>query len=294
MFSVSAFYQFADIPNYAALRPAVFERAQALQLKGTILLAREGINGTLAGAYEQLELMLSVLRALPGCAEMAAKYSSAPHAPFQRLKVRLKQEIVTMGVALPAVSPGTLVKAQDWNDLVRDPDTLLLDTRNDYEVDIGTFPRAINPRTRRFREFPRWWDAFVARTHPKRVAMFCTGGIRCEKSTRYVRQSGIDNVFHLHGGILQYLRDIPPAQSLWQGECFVFDGRVAVQNGLAMGTHRMCYGCRRPVSKAQINDPLYEEGASCRACYHEYSEQDRVRFRERHRQFKRASKNAKV
>jgi UPF0176 protein len=249
-------------------------------------LANEGINGTIAGSRAGIDAVLSHIRALPGCSDLEWKESSASERPFNRMKVRLKREIVTMGQ--PDVDPrarvGHYVDPQDWNDLIRQPDVAVIDTRNDYEVAIGTFDGAIDPETQSFGEFPAWWEANKQRFHNKRIAMFCTGGIRCEKSTNYLLGQGVEDVFHLKGGILKYLEDVPAEQSSWQGECFVFDGRVSVGHGLKEGPHELCFACRRPILPEDKARPEYEHGVSCHQCIDETDEQAKMRFRERQKQ----------
>ena len=251
MISVAALYQFTRFDDPAGLRAPLLERCEAHGIKGTLLIAREGINGTIAGESAGLDAVLAAIRALPGCADLDVKFSQAPAMPFGRMKVRLKREIVTMGEPDidPALVVGRYVDPADWNALIADPETLVIDTRNDYEVAIGTFNGAIDPQTRSFRDFPAWFRSNREQilAGKSRVAMFCTGGIRCEKSTSFLRAEGIDEVYHLKGGILKYLEKIPEDQSLWQGECFVFDERVSLGHGLAAGTARMCRACGRAV-----------------------------------------------
>ena len=259
-------------------------------MRGTLLLAHEGINGTIAGTPEGIDAVLAAIRALPDCADVDVKLSTASTMPFHRMKVRLKREIVTMGQ--PDIDPrsvvGTYVEPQDWNALISDPDTIVIDTRNDYEVEVGTFARAINPHTVSFREFPDWFrrerERLLGTGKPPKVAMFCTGGIRCEKSTAFLKQEGVEDVFHLKGGILKYLEVMPLEQSLWQGECFVFDQRVTVGHGLVEGDCTLCHACRRPLKPEDRQSPLYEEGVSCAACHDERTEEQRASYRERHRQ----------
>jgi UPF0176 protein len=289
MIAVAALYRFTPLPDCAALVAHLTATARAHGIKGTLLLAREGINGTLAGPPAGMDAMLAALRALPGCAALEVKHAAADAMPFHRLKVRVKREIVTMGQ--PDIDPlaaGSYVAPQDWNDFIRKPGTILIDTRNDYEVAIGSFAGAIDPQTPSFRDFPAWFrakrDALLAGDSPPRVAMFCTGGIRCEKSTAFLKAEGITDVHHLHGGILKYLETVPPEDSMWQGECFVFDERVSVGHGLAPGTHQLCRACRRPVGAADRASPLYEEGVSCPACHVSRSDEQRAGYRERHRQ----------
>lgn len=287
---VAALYQFTRFDDRAAIRADLLRLCMAQGIRGTLLLAREGINGTVAGSDAAIATLVAAIRALPGCAAIEVKYSRAAEMPFHRMKVRLKAEIVTMGQ--PDIDPletvGHYVAPQDWNALIADPDTVLIDTRNDYEVAIGTFAGAIDPRTRTFRDFPAWFrehraQLLAGRNRPK-VAMFCTGGIRCEKSTAFLKAEGIDEVYHLEGGILKYLETVPPEQSAWEGECFVFDARVAVGHRLAQGTHGLCHACRRPVGPADRASPLYVEGVSCPACHAERSDDQRAGYAERQRQ----------
>jgi UPF0176 protein len=286
MLIVAALYQFTRFPDPAALRPGLLAVAQANGVRGSLLLAPEGINGTIAGTRAGVDAVLAAIRALPGCGGLEWKESPAETMPFGRIKVRLKREIVTMGQ--PDVDPlarvGNYVAPQEWNALISDPDTVVIDTRNDYEAAIGTFQRAVDPGTRAFGEFPDWWQANRERFAGKRIAMFCTGGIRCEKSTNYLLGQGLNEVYHLKGGILKYLEEVPEAESLWQGECFVFDDRVSVGHGLVPGGLRSCGACRRPVTPEGQAHPQYEEGVCCAACAAEYSEADRSRFRERQHQ----------
>ncbi|MCU0729078.1 MAG: rhodanese-related sulfurtransferase [Sphingopyxis sp.] len=237
MFTVAALYRFAAFDDPAALRQPLIDLCHAHHVCGTILLAREGVNGTIAGSDTAIASVVGHLRSLPGCAELDVKYSSSVSRPFKRLKVRLKREIVTLGVAGvdPARDVGRYVDPADWNAVVTDPETVLIDTRNGYEVAIGSFPGALDPETRSFGEFPSWWRAHADTFAGKRVAMFCTGGIRCEKSTAFLRSEGVEDVVHLKGGILAYLEQVPAQDSLWQGECFVFDERVSLVQGLVEG-----------------------------------------------------------
>ncbi|HQS69750.1 MAG TPA: rhodanese-related sulfurtransferase [Novosphingobium sp.] len=296
--TVAALYRFAVIADPAALRDALDATCRAQGIKGTLLVAREGINGTIAGTADGIARVVDFIRAQPDCAPMDVKYSGAAEMPFYRMKVRVKREIVTMGEPDidPRASVGTYVAPQDWNALIADPDTIVIDTRNDYEVDVGTFERAIDPRTRTFRDFPEWFRRERERLlgegagggRAPKVAMFCTGGIRCEKSTAFLKAEGVEQVYHLKGGILKYLEEVPPADSLWHGECFVFDERVAVGHGLSPGSHVLCRACRRPVSEEGRTSDLYEDGVSCAACYHERTDEQRASARERDRQEKLA------
>jgi len=287
---VAALYRFTRFEDVANLRVPLERLCREQGVRGTLLLAPEGINGTIAGTPEGIVSVLDHIRALPDCADLDVKLSSASAMPFHRLKVRLKKEIVTMGQ--PGIDPrgsaGTYVEPQDWNALIRDPDTIVIDTRNDYEVAVGTFEGAIDPKTASFRDFPEWFrqqrETLLGAGRPPKVAMFCTGGIRCEKSTAFLKQEGVEEVYHLKGGILKYLETVPEEQSLWRGECFVFDQRVTIGHGLVEGTHTLCHACRRPVDAEDHGSPLYEAGVSCPACHSERTEQQRASYRERHRQ----------
>lgn len=288
--SVAALYKFTPFADHTALQRPLLDCCRRHSVKGTLLLAHEGLNGTIAGSDAGIVAVLDHIRALPGCADLEVKFSRAPVMPFHRMKVRLKREIVTMGQPDidPLASVGTYVAPADWNALIADPDTIVIDTRNDYEVAIGTFQRAIDPQTASFRDFPAWFRArrevLLGQDQTPKVAMFCTGGIRCEKSTAFLKAEGVEEVFHLKGGILKYLEEVPPEQSLWQGECFVFDQRVSVGHGLVPGSFALCHACRRPVSADQQASPEYEEGVSCPACFGERTEEQRAGYRERHRQ----------
>ena len=297
LIKVAALYRFVSFDAPEALQPMISEQCKQTGIKGTILLAREGINGTVAGAPEAIDALVTFLRAIPGCEELDVKYSHAREMPFYRMKVRLKKEIVTLGVdgIDPKREVGTYVQPEDWNALISDPDTVLIDTRNDYEVAIGTFEGAVDPRTKSFSEFPDWFRAHrdALATGKTKFAMFCTGGIRCEKSTAFLKAEGIDDVYHLEGGILRYLENIPEAESKWQGECFVFDERVSVKHGLELGEMELCHACRRPISQADKMSEHFIEGVSCPACFAERSEADRTRFAERQRQIALAKKRGK-
>lgn len=293
---VAAFYRFAALDQLPALRAELLELAAAQAVRGTILLAAEGVNGTIAGSDVGVEAVLARLRRVAGLERLEAKLSRSQAQAFHRLKVRLKREIVTLGQ--PDVEPylastvGTHVPPQQWDALISDPDTLLIDTRNAYEVAIGTFAGAIDPGTGSFREFPAWVERelrpLVAERRPRAIAMFCTGGIRCEKATAYLRQQGFEGVHHLQGGILRYLEEIPQEGSSWRGECFVFDQRVAVNHRLEPGEHSLCHACGLPLAPADRGLASYEPGVSCRHCLERFSDADRDRFRERQRQVERA------
>jgi len=286
MITIAALYHFTRFPDPAAIRGPLAQLCCAQGVKGSLLLAGEGINGTIAGPRAGIDAVLAHIRALPGCADLEWKEATAETMPFGRMKVRLKREIVTMGQ--PDVDPrarvGHYVDPADWNALISAPDVAVIDTRNDYEVAIGTFEGAVDPGTRSFGEFPAWWEANKDRFHNKRIAMFCTGGIRCEKSTNWLLQQGVEEVWHLKGGILKYLEEVPEGESLWHGGCFVFDQRVAVGHGLAPTGHLMCHACRRPLDAADTARPEYEDGVSCHQCIGEFDAARRARFRERQRQ----------
>jgi UPF0176 protein len=294
---VAALYRFANFTQPEMLQPQIAAWCAEHGLKGTILVATEGVNGTVAGTEAGIDAVVAHLRTLPGCAELDVKYSHANEMPFYRMKVRLKKEIVTLGVdgIDPKREVGTYVQPEDWNALISDPDTVLIDTRNDYEVAIGTFEGAVDPRTKSFSEFPEWF-----RTHREELAagktkfaMFCTGGIRCEKSTAFLKAEGINDVYHLEGGILRYLENIPEAESKWQGECFVFDERVSVKHGLELGEMELCHACRRPISQEDKASAHFIEGVACPACYAERTDEDRARFAERQKQIALAKKRGK-
>jgi UPF0176 protein len=287
MITVAALYQFAPFDEPDALQQPLHDLCKAEGIRGTILIAREGINGTIAGHGSGIDAILAHIKALPGCAALEAKFSSAETMPFLRMKVRIKKEIVTLGV--PGIDPardvGRYVEAEDWNALISDPDVVVIDTRNDYEVGIGTFQGAINPGTKSFSEFPDWFasnrDLLPANA---KVAMFCTGGIRCEKSTAFLRAQGISEVAHLQGGILKYLEKVPREESLWDGECFVFDDRVSVGHGLKIGTLALCRGCRTPISDEDRLSDLFIDGVQCPACAATRTDAQRRRYAERQKQ----------
>ena len=295
MFTVAALYQFTRFSDPASLRAPLQAKCDKLGITGSLLLAGEGVNGTLAGTREGIDAILAYLRTLPGCEMLEHKESVASLPPFPRMKVKLKKEIVTMGQ--PDVDPkarvGHYVDAKDWNALIASPDVAVIDTRNDYEVGIGTFKGAIDPQTKSFRDFPEWWRNNKERFQNKRIAMFCTGGIRCEKSTNYLLGQGVEEVYHLKGGILKYLEDVSQKDSSWEGDCFVFDARVSVGHGLKEGPHQLCYGCRRPLLPEDRKWPEFEHGVACHQCAHETSEADKNRFRERQKQIHLARSRGK-
>lgn len=286
MLTVCALYHFTRFDAPDALRAPLQALCQTHKITGTLLLAHEGINGTVAGPESGITALLAHIKSLPGCADLEWKLSTATERPFARMKVRLKKEIVTMGQ--PDVDPrahvGHYVAPEDWNALIRSPDVAVIDTRNDYEVAIGTFEGAVDPHTESFRDFPKWWAENKDRFHNKRIAMFCTGGIRCEKSTNYLLSQGVNEVFHLKGGILKYLEEVPAEESTWRGSCFVFDGRVSVEHGLREGPHVLCHACRRPILPEDRDHPAYEHGVSCHLCIDETTDADKTRFRERQKQ----------
>ncbi|WP_417599214.1 rhodanese-related sulfurtransferase [Pararhodobacter oceanensis] len=286
MLIVAALYHFTRFPDPAALRGPLLELCETQGVKGSLLLAQEGINGTIAGPRAGIDAVLAHIKTLQGCADLEWKEAESAEMPFGRMKVRLKREIVTMGQ--PDVDPlartGHYVAPEAWNELIAQEDVAVIDTRNDYEVAIGSFDGAIDPETRSFGEFPAWWEANKERFHNKRIAMFCTGGIRCEKSTNYLLSQGVEEVFHLKGGILKYLEEVPEEESRWQGGCFVFDQRVAVGHGLQPTGHLMCHACRRPLEPADTKRAEYEDGVQCHHCVDEFDDARRERFRERQRQ----------
>ena len=288
---VAALYRFASFPDPAALQGPLARLCCSLRVKGTLLLAGEGINGTLAGEPSAIDAVLAHIRGLPGCANLEVKFSSAATQPFYRMKVRVKAEIVTLGrpEVHAARDAGTYVAPAEWNALIADPSVVVIDTRNDYEVAVGAFAGAIDPKTPTFRDFPAWFEAHRDELQGKTVAMYCTGGIRCEKATAYLKGEGIADVRHLQGGILKYLEEVPAEESLWRGECFVFDERVAVGHGLSPGTHVLCRGCRMPVSPADQASALYVQGVSCPRCHDTRTPEEKARYAERHRQVELAA-----
>jgi UPF0176 protein len=287
---VVALYHFVEIAHPQDLATALEAICRQQGIRGTLLLAHEGINGTVAGTPEAIAVLSDALDEMISGPRMEIKYSAAAEMPFRRLKVKVKSEIVTMGVEdiNPSIHAGTYVDAHDWNDLISDPDTIVIDTRNDYEVAIGSFSGAINPNTTSFSEFPKWLEdqkqIWEAKGRKPKLAMFCTGGIRCEKSTNFLLGQGIEDVYHLKGGILKYLEEVPQQESKWDGECFVFDARVSVGHGLKEGPHQLCYACRRPILPDDKERPEYEHGVACHQCAAETTEDDKNRFRERQKQ----------
>ena len=287
-FTVAALYCFARFPDFEAYQAPLTELCDQNGIKGTLLLAAEGLNGTVAGTQSGIAALIAFIEAIPALREqnIELKYSTASQMPFNRMKVRLKKEIVTMGVEGidPLQSVGAYVQPEEWNALIDDENTILIDTRNDYEYAIGTFKGAIDPKTKTFREFPQWVEDHRGDLEGKKIAMFCTGGIRCEKATAFVKGLGFDDVYHLKGGILKYLEDMPAEDTRWEGECFVFDERVSVGHGLVEGDVQLCRACRNPVTPEGKLSQFYQEGISCDSCYHERSDADRARYAERQRQ----------
>jgi UPF0176 protein len=286
---VAALYKFATLENYRELREPLLEVCIDAGIKGSLLLAHEGINGTIAGSRAGIDRVLAYLRADERLRDLEHKESLDAAQPFLRMKVKLKKEIVTLGVdgIDPNVEVGRYVEPRDWNALISDPDVLLIDTRNDYEVALGTFEGAVDPKLQTFREFPDYVQRFDPARHRK-VAMFCTGGIRCEKASAFMLQQGFDEVYHLKGGILKYLEEVPAEQSLWRGECFVFDNRVAVDHSLQKGSFELCHACGWGLGADEKQSPLYEEGVSCARCHDTLTDDQKTRFRERMKQIRLA------
>ena len=293
---VAAMYKFVQLLDYNVLRDSLYNHMVINDIKGTLLLAKEGLNGTVAGSRTAIDSLVDFLNTDERFDGLSYKESITDEMPFMRTKVKLKKEIVTMGVpgSDPTKLNGQRVDPEDWNTLISDPEVLLIDTRNEYEVGIGTFKNAISPNTETFREFPEYVKQNLDPEKHKKVAMFCTGGIRCEKSTNYLLSQGFDQVFHLNGGVLKYLEEVPQEESLWEGECFVFDGRVSVDHNLEEGMYEQCFACRRPLSEEHRESEKYQEGVSCPFCYDNMDEDGRQRFRERQRQIELAkSRNEK-
>jgi UPF0176 protein len=290
--TVAALYKFVQLPDYQELRQPLLEFCLDNDIKGTLLLAAEGINGTVASSREGIDKLKAYFqndtRIAGRFSDLSYKESFDEAQPFYRMKVKLKKEIVTMGVQ--GIDPrhvvGTYVEPKDWNDLISDPDVILVDTRNDYEYELGTFKGAENPDTKSFREFPDYVKDNLNPTKHKKVAMFCTGGIRCEKSTAYMKEQGFDEVYHLHGGILKYLEEVPETESLWQGECFVFDNRVSVTHDLEPGLYDLCHGCREPITATDKESDKFTLGVSCPRCFDTQTPEQRARFEERQKQIK--------
>jgi UPF0176 protein len=282
---IATFYKFANISDLKAKQKQILAWCQSQEIKGTIILAEEGINGTISGREKAIATVLTQLRSLPHLADLEHKESTAQKLSFARLKVKIKSEIVTLG--LPEVKPnqqvGTYVNPQDWNQVIADPEVVVIDTRNDYEVEIGSFKRAKNPHTQSFREFPQYIAQNLNPQENPKVAMFCTGGIRCEKASSYLLSQGFKEVYQLKGGILKYLENISPEESMWEGECFVFDERVAVKEGLELGSHELCYACGHPISETDKKSPQYESHISCPQCYEQLTPEKKARQVDRRR-----------
>lgn len=293
---VAALYRFAALPDFVALKDPLYQLMIEHEVRGTLLLAKEGINGTIAGSRQGIDRILDWLKSDPRFADLEAKESYVDTPPFYRTKVKLKKEIVTMGVE--GIDPkdivGTYVEPADWNALIADPEVLVLDTRNKYEVDIGSFENAINPETDSFRELPAYVEKHLDPVKHKKVAMFCTGGIRCEKSTAFLKRQGFNEVYHLKGGILKYLEEVPETESKWRGECFVFDNRVTVNHQLEKGQYDQCHACRRPITEDDKQSPHYKKGVSCHHCYQSHSVQQRQRYQERERQIELAKRRGEA
>ena len=289
---VAALYKFVELDNYRSLREPLLDRCLSLGVKGTLLLAQEGINGTVAGSRDGIDGLLEYLKSDSRFEGLSYKESFDDHPPFYRMKVKLKKEIVTMGVEGidPKKVVGTYVSPKDWNSLISDPEVTLVDTRNDYEVDLGTFEGASNPNTKTFREFPAYVKENLDPERHKKVAMFCTGGIRCEKSTAYLKEQGFEEVYHLDGGILKYLEEVPEAESLWRGDCFVFDNRVTVKHNLTPGEYDLCHGCRHPIDAEDKLSEKYIPGVACPKCFDTQTPEQRSRFMERQKQVELAKR----
>jgi UPF0176 protein len=290
-FVTCAMYKFVALPHFESLRQPLLDTMNDNQVFGTLLLASEGINGTVSSTRVGIDNLLAWLDQQPGLENIDRKESYDSKIPFYRTKVKLKKEIVTMGVEGidPKETAGTYVQPEDWNTLIADPDVVVVDTRNDYEVKIGTFKNAIDPKTTTFREFPEWSKENLDPNTDKKVAMFCTGGIRCEKSTAFLKEQGFDEVYHLQGGILKYLEKVPEKDSLWQGECFVFDNRVTVDHNLNAGSYDQCHACRMPITEQEKTLDSYIEGISCLHCHNKVSEEQLKRFAQRQKQVKLAN-----
>ncbi len=294
-FLVAAFYKFTTFEDYASMQEPIENCCLKNDVRGIVLLANEGINATIAGPRKGVLAVLEFLRKDPRLSELTWKESCATKQPFRKLRVRLKKEIVTMGV--PGIDParlvGTYVKPEDWNKLINDPNVIVVDTRNDYEVEIGSFKDAINPDITAFGEFPKWIDDNIDVNEQPRVAMFCTGGIRCEKSTALLKEAGVNEVYHLEGGILRYLETIPEDKSLWDGQCFVFDERVSVGHGLEVGEYELCRACRFPICDEDKTSTKYVEGVSCPRCHDRTTDEQKENFAERQKQIELAMQRDK-
>ncbi|MDB9950994.1 rhodanese-related sulfurtransferase [Candidatus Thioglobus sp.] len=286
MLTICALYKFTRLDDFEEIQGPLKIFLESLNIRGTLLLAKEGVNGTISGDNDSIMKSLDYLQKDERLVGLEYKFSYSEKPPFKRLKVKLKKEIVTLGVSNidPIFSSGTYVKPADWNELINDSDVVLIDTRNNYEFEIGSFKGSINPNTETFREFPAYTKNNLEKYRDKKIAMFCTGGIRCEKSTAYLKSKGFENVFHLQGGILKYLEEIKEDESLWEGECFVFDDRVAVKHNLELGKYDQCHACRFPITDEDKEHPHYEKGASCPRCYGTKNSSQVSRYREREKQ----------
>lgn len=292
---VAALYHFTKFPDHKKLQDPLHEICKSEGIRGSLLLAYEGINGTISGSRSGINSVLEYIRSLPGCSNLEHKESLASNIPFKRMKVKLKKEIVTMGQENidPTLNVGNYIEPCEWNNLISQDDVVVIDTRNDYEVAIGSFDGAIDPETKSFSEFPKWWTDNGSKYQDKRVAMFCTGGIRCEKSTNFLLNEGVKDVYHLKGGILKYLEEVPEKNSKWNGECFVFDSRVSVTHGLEEGNYNLCYACRMPLAPDDFKKDEFEKGVSCHLCIDNNDDERKKRFRERQYQVELADKRGK-
>ena len=292
---VAALYHFTKFSDYKKLQDPLRKICNSEGIKGSLLIAYEGINGTISGSRSGIDAVLKHIRSMPGCSDLKHKESFASEIPFKRMKVKLKKEIVTMGQPHidPTLNVGNYIEPSDWNNLISQDDVIVIDTRNDYEVAIGSFDGAIDPETKSFGEFPEWWEENRSKYQDKRVAMFCTGGIRCEKSTNFLLNEGVKDVYHLKGGILKYLEEVPEKNSKWNGECFVFDSRVSVKHGLEEGIYNLCYACRMPLAPDDFKKEEFEKGVSCHLCIDSNDDERKERFRERQYQVELADKRGK-
>ena len=292
---VAALYHFTKFSDYKKLQDPLRKICNSEGIKGSLLIAYEGINGTISGSRSGIDAVLKHIRSMPGCSNLEHKESFASEIPFKRVKVKLKKEIVTMGQPHidPTLNVGNYIEPSDWNNLISQDDVIVIDTRNDYEVAIGSFDGAIDPETKSFGEFPEWWEENRSKYQDKRVAMFCTGGIRCEKSTNFLLNEGVKDVYHLKGGILKYLEEVPEKNSKWNGECFVFDSRVSVKHGLEEGIYNLCYACRMPLAPDDFKKEEFEKGVSCHLCIDSNDDERKERFRERQYQVELADKRGK-
>ena len=292
---VAALYHFTKFSDYKKLQDPLRKICNSEGIKGSLLIAYEGINGTISGSRSGIDAVLKHIRSMPGCSDLEHKESFASEIPFKRMKVKLKKEIVTMGQPHidPTLNVGNYIEPSDWNNLISQDDVIVIDTRNDYEVAIGSFDGAIDPETKSFGEFPEWWEENRSKYQDKRVAMFCTGGIRCEKSTNFLLNEGVKDVYHLKGGILKYLEEVPEKNSKWNGECFVFDSRVSVKHGLEEGIYNLCYACRMPLAPDDFKREEFEKGVSCHLCIDSNDDERKERFRERQYQVELADKRGK-